>query len=105
MNRFVIALAGVLGTTGLASAGASDLFAEKVKDFGVTPRGPILVHYFRVTNTTNNTVTIGQPRVSCGCVSASVAKNQLAPGDSTAVVAHMDTRRINVHERPELDDY
>ena len=94
MNRFVIALAGVLGTTGLASAGASDLFAEKVKDFGVTPRGPVLVHYFRVTNTTNNTVTIGQPRVSCGCVSAFILKNQLAPGESTAVLAQMDTRRI-----------
>lgn len=95
MNRFVIALAGVLGTTGLASAGASDLFGEKSKDFGVTPRGPVLVHYFRVTNTTANPVTIGQPRVSCGCVSASVIKNRLAPGESTAVVAHMDTRRIN----------
>jgi Protein of unknown function (DUF1573) len=95
MNRFVIALAGVLGTAGLASAGASDLFNEKTKDFGVTPRGPVLVHYFRVTNTTNNTITIGQPRVSCGCVSASVVKNQLAPGESSAIVAHMDTRRIN----------
>ena len=95
MNRFVIALAGVMFTTGLASASASDLFGEKTKDFGVTPRGPVLVHYFRVTNTTNNTVTIGQPRVSCGCVTANILKNQLAPGESTAVLAQMDTRRIN----------
>ncbi|HUR52898.1 MAG TPA: DUF1573 domain-containing protein, partial [Gemmataceae bacterium] len=95
MNRFVIALAGVMFTTGLASAGASDLFAEKTKDFGVTPRGPVLVHYFRVTNTTNNAVTIGQPRVSCGCVTANILKNQLGPGESTAVLAQMDTRRIN----------
>ena len=94
MNRFVIALAGVLVTTSLASAGASDLFAEKSKDFGVTPRGPVLVHYFRVTNTTSNTLTIGQPRVSCGCVTATILKSQLAPGETTAVLAQMDTRRI-----------
>jgi len=94
MYRFVVAVAAVFGSTGLVSAGASDLFAEKARDFGVTPRGPVLVHYFRVTNTTNAPVTIGQPRVSCGCVSASILKNQLAPGESTAVLAQMDTRRI-----------
>jgi hypothetical protein len=94
MNRFVLAAAAALGAAGFAPAGMSDLFPEKSKDFGVTPRGPVLVHYFHVTNTTKSAVTLGQPRVSCGCVSASVLKNQLAPGESTAVLAHMDTRRI-----------
>jgi hypothetical protein len=94
MTRFVLAAAGLLGAATLAGAGPADLFEEKVKDFGVTPRGPVLVHYFRFTNTTNQTITLGQPRVSCGCVSAAVTKNQVAPGETAAVIAYMDTRRI-----------
>jgi hypothetical protein len=94
MSRFVLAVAGILVTSALATAGPADLFEERVKDFGTTPRGPVLVHYFRFTNTTNQTLTIGQPRVSCGCTSAGILKNRLAPGETTAVIAQMDTRRI-----------
>lgn len=94
MNRFLLAASGVLAVAGSAWAGPSDLFAEKVKDFGTTPRGPVLIHYFRFTNTTNQTLVLGQPRVSCGCTSAAVSKSQVAPGESAAVIAYMDTRRI-----------
>jgi hypothetical protein len=94
MRRFAFAMAGVLIGFGTASAGPSDLFTEKVKDFGITPKGPVLIHYFRFTNTTNQPLTLGQPRVSCGCTSAAVSKNQVAPGESAAVIAYMDTRRI-----------
>jgi len=54
----------------------------------------VLVHYFRFTNTTGQTLTLGQPRGSCWCVSASILKSQVAPGETSAVVAYMDTRRI-----------
>jgi hypothetical protein len=89
-----LAVAAVLATTAPAWAGPSDMFEEKVKDFGVTPRGPVLTHYFRFTNNTGQTLTLGQPRVSCGCTSAALLKNQIAPGETSAVVAYMDTRRI-----------
>src|SRR5438067_586083 len=94
MNRLLLAVAGLLGTAASAWAGPGDLFGEKVMDFGTTPKGTVLVHYFRFTNTTNQTITVGNPRVSCGCVSASVSKNSIAPGESAAVIAYMDTRRI-----------
>jgi len=94
MNRLAIALAAVLGSTTAARAGAESFFEEKVKDFGVTPRGPVLVHYFRFTNNTNQTISIGQPRVSCGCTSAASLQTTLEPGKTGAVVAYMDTRRI-----------
>lgn len=95
MNRFLLAAAGVLTTAMTAWAGSpSDLFSEKVMDFGTTPKGSILLHYFRFTNTTNQTLTLGTPRVSCGCTSAAMSKNTLAPGESAAVIAQMDTRRI-----------
>lgn len=94
MNRLLLAMTALLGTTASVSAGPGDLFAEKVMDFGVSPRGTVLVHYFRFTNNTNQTLSVGSPRVSCGCVSAAMSKNQIAPGESAAVIAYMDTRRI-----------
>jgi len=89
-----MALAALLTIAAQAWAGPGDLFTEKVIDFGVSPRGTVLVHYFRFTNTTNQAVTLGNPRVSCGCVSATVSTNRVAPGESAAVIAYMDTRRI-----------
>src|SRR5215471_18927818 len=94
MNRLLIATLVVLVTSTSAWAGPGDLFTEKVMDFGVSPKGTVLIHYFRFTNTTNQTITVGTPRVSCGCTSAAVSSNRIAPGESAAVIAYMDTRRI-----------
>ena len=94
MRRTILTGLFLLLAAAGAKAGSTELFAETAKDFGTSPRGPILTHYFPVTNTTNQPITLGQPRVSCGCVSASVGKNVLAPGESTSVVAQMDTKRI-----------
>jgi hypothetical protein len=94
MNRLLFAVVGLFATTASAWAGPGDLFTEKVADFGTTPKGTVLVHYFRFTNNTNQTLTLGNPRVSCGCTSATVSKTTVAPGESAAVIAYMDTRRI-----------
>jgi len=94
MNRLLLAMAGLLGTAMPALAGPGDLFPEKVMDFGISPKGTVLIHYFRFTNTTSQTLNLGSPRVSCGCVSAGVSKNAVAPGETAAVIAYMDTRRI-----------
>jgi hypothetical protein len=94
MTRFVLGVVCVLAFSGLALAGPTDMFAEKEKDFGVSPKGTVLVHYFRFTNNTKNTVTLGQPRVSCGCVTPALTKATVAPGETAAVIAYMDTRRI-----------
>lgn len=92
--RFGVAFVAILVTIHTAGAAATDLFEEKIKDFGVSPRGPVLTHYFRFTNNTSNTLTIGQPRVSCGCTSAVSLQTTLEPGKTGAIVAYMDTRRI-----------
>jgi Protein of unknown function (DUF1573) len=94
MTRFALGFAGVLMFGSLAWAGPGDLFEEKAKDFGVSPKGTMLVHYFRFTNTTKQTITVGQPRVSCGCVTPAMSKYTIAPGETAAVIAYMDTRRI-----------
>jgi len=94
MRRTILTGLLLLLAAASAPAGSADLFSETAKDFGTSPRGPVLTHYFPVKNTTGQPITLGQPRVSCGCVSASVLKNVLAPGESTSVVAMMDTKRI-----------
>ena len=94
MRRAILTGVLLTLTAAAAQAGAAGYFPETMKDFGTTPRGPVLVHYFPVKNTSGETVNLGVPRVSCGCVSASILKYTLAPGESTAVVAAMDTRRI-----------
>jgi hypothetical protein len=71
------------------------MFEELSKDFGSVPRGPLLNHPFHLTNNTKYTVHITSVRVSCGCTSATALIDTLAPGQSTAVVAQMDTRRFS----------
>jgi len=95
MLRALCAAAGLAALTAPAhAAGIDEMFSEKSTDFGPTPRGPVLVHYFYVKNTTQQPLNLGTARVSCGCVSAHVLNYTLAPGETTAVMAQMDSRRI-----------
>jgi hypothetical protein len=73
---------------------ADAMFDELSKDFGTVPRGPTLQHHFRIKNNTGQVVVISAVRVSCGCVSATALTNVLQPGESTAVLARMDTTRF-----------
>ena len=84
-----------LCATGSASASWADaLFDELSRDFGSVPRGPTLTHPFRLVNKTNQRVHIASVRVSCGCTSAQALQTDLAPGQETAILVHMDTRRF-----------
>src|SRR5206468_7370265 len=78
----------------LAASWGEALFDDLGRDFGSVPRGPTLNHPFRLTNQTGQAVHIASVRVSCGCVSASAIKDELAPGQSTAIMANMDTLRF-----------
>ena len=92
-----ICLVSTLATT--AQAGAPDYFSETSKDFSTTSIGPVLAHYFTIKNTTNETINLGTPRIGCGCVSATLLKSQLPAGESTYIVAYMDTKKIPTHQR------
>jgi hypothetical protein len=96
MVRYSIALALSLAVAGTASASswADSMFDGLSRDFGSVPRGPTLTHPFRIVNKTNAQVHISSVRVSCGCTSAQALKTTLAPGQETAIVISMDTRRF-----------
>jgi hypothetical protein len=70
------------------------MFEELSRDFGSVPRGPTLTHSFRFTNNTGQLVHIAGVRVSCGCVTASAMQTDVAPGQTSAIYAQMDTRRF-----------
>jgi hypothetical protein len=97
MFRYCLVFLAGFGLAGSAGAAtwADSLFEELSKDFGSVPRGPTLQHPFRLVNKTRTTVNIASVRVSCGCVTATALKGTLAPGEETAVVAQMDTRRFS----------
>jgi hypothetical protein len=96
MLRYTLVLLAGLAAAGSAGAAtwADGMFPELTKDFGSVPRGPTLTHHFTLVNNTPGPVNISNVRVSCGCVSASALKTSLLPGESTAVVARMDTTRF-----------
>jgi len=105
MSRLVLAslLAAAVATVAVAQPvlvapppGAANYFAEKEKDFGVTALGPVLVHYFPITNTSKQKVTMGTPRIQCGCVSVTLMQATLDPGETTYLVAFMNTAKIPV---------
>jgi hypothetical protein len=73
---------------------ADGMFDSLSRDFGSVPRGPLLVHAFRLTNNTGRHVTISNVRVSCGCVTAWPLQRELEPGQATAIMARMDTTRF-----------
>jgi hypothetical protein len=96
MVRYSIVLALSLAFAGTASASnwADSMFDELSRDFGSVPRGPTLTHPFRIVNKTNAPIHISSVRVSCGCTSVQALKTTLAPGQETAIVISMDTRRF-----------
>ena len=59
----------------------------------------MLTHYFAIKNTSAGKVTMGTPRIGCGCVSATLLKATLAPGETTYLIAYMDTKKIPNHQR------
>src|SRR5947209_17203186 len=95
IRSFIILLTIGLVTSGSEAQGSmAALFDARSHDFGTVPRGAKRVHPFTVTNTTGQPLRILSIRIPCNCVSAWATKRELAPGESTTVVAELDTRRF-----------
>jgi len=95
MIRFCGATIVVLAFGLSGQAADSDAwFPERIKDFGTVPRGPMLTHYYRVNNPTDQPIQIGGVRVSCGCVTVTAPQPIIPPGQNSAILAQMDTRRF-----------
>jgi hypothetical protein len=76
------------------AAGSEPLFDEQAHDFGTVPRGVMLSHPFRLTNTGDRPVRVTGIRVSCGCTTGSMQQAEVPAGQSGTLLAQMDTRRF-----------
>jgi hypothetical protein len=94
LRHCLVICAGLCCAGPAAASWADSLFESLSKDFGSVPRGSTLTHLFRLTNKTEQPISVTGLRVSCGCVSASAMQPTVAPGQSTVIVAQMDTSRF-----------
>ena len=94
MLRQCLAVLVGLGLTSAAPAAtwAEGLFEELSHDFGPTPRGPVLIHHYRLTNNTQATVHVSNVRVSCGCTQATVMHGTLEPGKAPGKASKLDEK-------------
>jgi hypothetical protein len=74
---------------------AAELFEETSKDFGSVPRGTTLIHQFRLKNTRNHSLHVAGLRTSCGCATAALGRDDIAPGQSTVLQVTIDTRKYS----------
>jgi hypothetical protein len=77
-----------------AAAWTDALFPEHRHDFGMLPRGVKVKHDFLMVNRLAEPITILGLRPSCGCTSGRANISKVAPGQSVAIEAEMDTRNF-----------
>jgi hypothetical protein len=60
------------------------------RDFGEVPPGTQLLHRFPIVNVYSAPMTIAYLQTSCDCVTATVGKRTLEPGESTTIDVRLD---------------
>lgn len=81
------------GMPGAPGAGAPQaVVSERSFDFGTVIGGKPVTHVFKIRNAGTGPLLIGSVITSCGCTAAKPTKATLAPGESSAIAASLDTR-------------
>jgi hypothetical protein len=88
----------ISGTSAQAQSWADGMFSELNHNWGPVARGATVRYPFRMTNTTNEPITITGLRPSCGCTSGASDKSVVVPGDSAVIEARMDTTNFVGHK-------
>ncbi|MCS7168805.1 MAG: DUF1573 domain-containing protein [Gemmatales bacterium] len=74
-----------------ATTGAKPIASSTHKDFGTVPRGIVCLHQFTIHNPFDRPMKLGSLRTSCACASATLDKQELAPGESATLTVRVDT--------------
>jgi hypothetical protein len=81
------------------SGGKLDM-SERIFDFGLVPQESRVVHNFMLKNVGDAEVNITEIKSNCGCTTAPVDENKIAPGDSTVMeVTFKSGRRTGKQEK------
>ncbi len=68
----------------------SDLF-----DFGSIPRGSTVSHVFKFRNVGEDTLKITAVKPTCGCTTAPLSSNEIAPGQEANIKATFNSQKFN----------
>ncbi|MFM8932031.1 MAG: DUF1573 domain-containing protein [Gemmataceae bacterium] len=99
--RLVVLIAAFTGLSGSRAHGQGPGWAEKMfqqgvaHDFGVIPKGSLLLHRFPVTNIYAVRMEITQIQPGCGCVTAVASKRFLEPRETGTIDVSMDAKRFD----------
>ena len=72
--------------------------SETMWDFGYVPKTGTVSHTYRIKNIGDDTLIIVKVRTTCGCTTAPLSKQRLAPDETADMEAVFDPRRIKVGE-------
>jgi hypothetical protein len=70
-------------------------FESDMYDFGSIPRGSTVVHTFTLRNTGEDTLALQPPRPTCGCTTAPLSKDKIAPGEQASIKALFNSQKFN----------
>jgi len=88
-----LAVSAVMGGTSRAEEEwARKLFSETSHDFRTVGRGASAEYHFEFRNPYREDIRIASVRTSCGCTTPTVLKKELATGETSAVVAKLNTQ-------------
>ena len=78
---------------GFTVGNKTTLEVEKIFDAGDVIKGEMVPAKFTVTNTGSYPLIIADIGVSCSCTVADYTEDPIAPGESTEILAHVNTER------------
>ena len=105
MKNTVIAMVVLLATTSFALAqdkaasGAAFKFESDVLDYGTIENGSDGHREFKFKNIGNEPLIITDAKGSCGCTTPEWPKEPIAPGASSSIKVHYDTKRTGAFEK------
>jgi hypothetical protein len=77
-------------------------FEQDIFDFGSIPRGATVVHEFKFHNVGQGLLEVTDVRPTCGCTTAPLSSNNIAPGESATIKAYFNSEKFNGRVKKEI---
>jgi hypothetical protein len=86
------------GTQEETASRARIAFSETLWDFGHIPKAGKVVHTYEIKSVGEDTLFIAKVRTTCGCTSAPLSRDTLAPGEKATLDVIFDPAKVMVGE-------
>lgn len=82
------------GNTDVSVGDKTTMEVNQVFDAGDVVKGEMVSAEFKIKNTGDYPLVIGEVKGSCSCTVADYPKEPIAPGESGVISAHVDTDKV-----------